>query len=259
MKPGSRSTIRTAACWRMRSTARSRCTPSTAAWCRNWPRAITSGSCCRWCGRCCARRGWSPRISTAWPTPRGRACSGRCWSGLPGPLAGLRLGCSGTRGAPYGGASAGADAGSRAAAIPVRGPAGLGRPHAAGAGGRHRHATGFSANRSMMRRARPSTRSPRCSVSTIPAAPTSRGWPSRDAPGIFRFPRPMINRPGLDFSFSGLKTACATAIRALRAADGSIEPQDARRRGLGISAGRGRYPGDQVPARAGARPASGGW
>ena len=35
----------------------------------------------------------------------------------------------------------------------------------------------------------------------------------------------MTNRPGLEFSFSGLKTACATAIRALRAADGSIEPQ----------------------------------
>lgn len=29
----------------------------------------------------------------------------------------------------------------------------------------------------------------------------------------FEFPRPMLNRPGLDFSFSGLKTAVLTAIR----------------------------------------------
>lgn len=30
-------------------------------------------------------------------------------------------------------------------------------------------------------------------------------------PGRFRFPRPMTDRPGLDFSFSGLKTACVVA------------------------------------------------
>lgn len=33
-------------------------------------------------------------------------------------------------------------------------------------------------------------------------------------PGRFRFPRPMMNRPGLDFSFSGLKTAVATRLPA---------------------------------------------
>ncbi|MHB0776378.1 tRNA (adenosine(37)-N6)-threonylcarbamoyltransferase complex transferase subunit TsaD [Halomonas sp. WWR20] len=32
----------------------------------------------------------------------------------------------------------------------------------------------------------------------------------------FRFPRPMTDRPGLDFSFSGLKTHTLTTIRALR-------------------------------------------
>lgn len=30
--------------------------------------------------------------------------------------------------------------------------------------------------------------------------------------GVFRFPRPMTDRPGLDFSFSGLKTAVLTAL-----------------------------------------------
>lgn len=31
--------------------------------------------------------------------------------------------------------------------------------------------------------------------------------------GAFRFPRPMLDRPGLEFSFSGLKTAVALAVR----------------------------------------------
>lgn len=33
-------------------------------------------------------------------------------------------------------------------------------------------------------------------------------------PGVFRFPRPMLDRPGLEFSFSGLKTAAVVAFRA---------------------------------------------
>ena len=31
--------------------------------------------------------------------------------------------------------------------------------------------------------------------------------------GVFNFPRPMLDRPGLDFSFSGLKTAALVALR----------------------------------------------
>ncbi len=41
----------------------------------------------------------------------------------------------------------------------------------------------------------------------------------------FDFPRPMLNRPGLDFSFSGLKTAVLTAIRERTSAAGVIDPQ----------------------------------
>lgn len=33
------------------------------------------------------------------------------------------------------------------------------------------------------------------------------------APGVFHFPRPMLDRPGLEFSFSGLKTAVLHALR----------------------------------------------
>lgn len=43
-------------------------------------------------------------------------------------------------------------------------------------------------------------------------------------PKRFRFPRPMTDRPGLDFSFSGLKTHTLTAIRQLEAA-GELDTQ----------------------------------
>ncbi|NYS60219.1 tRNA (adenosine(37)-N6)-threonylcarbamoyltransferase complex transferase subunit TsaD [Vreelandella salicampi] len=43
-------------------------------------------------------------------------------------------------------------------------------------------------------------------------------------PKRFRFPRPMTDRPGLDFSFSGLKTHTLTAIRELEAS-GTLDEQ----------------------------------
>ena len=46
-------------------------------------------------------------------------------------------------------------------------------------------------------------------------------------PDRFRFPRPMTDRPGLDFSFSGLKTFTATALRA-HAREPGIEADIAR-------------------------------
>jgi N6-L-threonylcarbamoyladenine synthase len=36
----------------------------------------------------------------------------------------------------------------------------------------------------------------------------------RGRPGVYVFPRPMIDRPGFEFSFSGLKTAVMQAVRA---------------------------------------------
>ena len=38
--------------------------------------------------------------------------------------------------------------------------------------------------------------------------------------GAFTFPRPMLDRPGLEFSFSGLKTAVLHAVRAREMSDG---------------------------------------
>jgi N6-L-threonylcarbamoyladenine synthase len=44
-------------------------------------------------------------------------------------------------------------------------------------------------------------------------------------PGRFDFPRPMVNRPGLDFSFSGLKTYTLNTVAACRQA-GQFNEQD---------------------------------
>jgi N6-L-threonylcarbamoyladenine synthase len=46
-----------------------------------------------------------------------------------------------------------------------------------------------------------------------PGGPQLAALAERGRPGVFRFPRPMTERPGLDFSFSGLKTAVVVALR----------------------------------------------
>ena len=69
------------------------------------------------------------------------------------------------------------------------------------------------------------------------------GWPGGPAverlaaegdPRRYAFPRPMLGRPGCDFSFSGLKTAVAQAVA--RFGDGAL-PRATRGRS------RGRFPG----------------
>jgi N6-L-threonylcarbamoyladenine synthase len=46
-----------------------------------------------------------------------------------------------------------------------------------------------------------------------PGGPQLAALAAHGRPGIFRFPRPLTERPGLDFSFSGLKTAVVVALR----------------------------------------------
>ena len=46
-----------------------------------------------------------------------------------------------------------------------------------------------------------------------PGGPMLARMAQQGTPGRFRFPRPMTDRPGLDFSFSGLKTFAANTIR----------------------------------------------
>jgi N6-L-threonylcarbamoyladenine synthase len=48
-----------------------------------------------------------------------------------------------------------------------------------------------------------------------PGGPQLARLAEKGRPGRLQLPRPMLNRPGLDFSFSGLKTAVITGIRGL--------------------------------------------
>ena len=57
-----------------------------------------------------------------------------------------------------------------------------------------------------------------------PGGPQLAALAEAGDPGRFNFPRPMVNRPGLDFSFSGLKTFTRTAI-AEQAAAGTLDGQ----------------------------------
>ena len=46
-----------------------------------------------------------------------------------------------------------------------------------------------------------------------PGGPELARLAEHGSPGTFQFPRPMLDRPGLEFSFSGLKTSVAHAVR----------------------------------------------
>src|SRR5690606_23951695 len=59
-----------------------------------------------------------------------------------------------------------------------------------------------------------------------PGGPRVAAAASRGTPGRFEFPRPMTNRPGLDFSFSGLKTYVRNTLAELADADGLVSEQD---------------------------------
>jgi N6-L-threonylcarbamoyladenine synthase len=47
----------------------------------------------------------------------------------------------------------------------------------------------------------------------LPGGPQLAALAEHGRPGVFRFPRPLTERPGLDFSFSGLKTAVVVALK----------------------------------------------
>ena len=52
-----------------------------------------------------------------------------------------------------------------------------------------------------------------------PGGPELARLADRGKPGVFTFPRPMLDRPGLEFSFSGLKTAVLHALRGREMTD----------------------------------------
>lgn len=58
-----------------------------------------------------------------------------------------------------------------------------------------------------------------------PGGPLVARLAERGTPGRFEFPRPMTDRPGLDFSFSGLKTYTLNTIAQHATADGLPDEQ----------------------------------
>ncbi|WP_193166120.1 tRNA (adenosine(37)-N6)-threonylcarbamoyltransferase complex transferase subunit TsaD [Microbulbifer hainanensis] len=58
-----------------------------------------------------------------------------------------------------------------------------------------------------------------------PGGPRLAALAERGDPQRFTFPRPMTDRPGLDFSFSGLKTYTLTTVRAHALEDGLPDEQ----------------------------------
>ena len=59
-----------------------------------------------------------------------------------------------------------------------------------------------------------------------PGGPRLAKLADKGTPGRFTFPRPMTDRPGLQFSFSGLKTAAANTIRDIVKEQGKLTEQD---------------------------------
>ena len=105
------------------------------------------------------------------------------------------------------------------------------RSHAAARRARPRGLSRARHDRSTMLPARRSTRVPACSASATRVAPRSTGWRETGDPEAFSFPVARLD--GLDFSFSGLKTAllypCATsATRPSRARQTSPRPTSGR-------------------------------
>lgn len=58
-----------------------------------------------------------------------------------------------------------------------------------------------------------------------PGGPALAAIAEKGAPGAYRFPRPMVDRPGLDFSFSGLKTFALNTMQSV-ASEGGLSEQD---------------------------------
>lgn len=59
-----------------------------------------------------------------------------------------------------------------------------------------------------------------------PGGPRVAALAEKGTPGRYRFPRPMTDRPGLDFSFSGLKTFTLNTVNAAKKSAEGLTDQD---------------------------------
>ena len=137
--------------------------------------------------------------------------------------------------------------------LSLRRAAGFGRAHPAGAGRGHRAAIASSGESLDDAAGEAFDKVAKMLGLGYPGGPQLAALAADGVPGRFDFPRPMTDRPGLDFSFSGLKTLPpmrSVGCSGMRVA--VITPQSRADIACGVPGGRGRYPRDQVPARAGA-------
>ncbi|MBZ2170391.1 MULTISPECIES: tRNA (adenosine(37)-N6)-threonylcarbamoyltransferase complex transferase subunit TsaD [Marinobacter] len=58
-----------------------------------------------------------------------------------------------------------------------------------------------------------------------PGGPRVAALAEQGTPGRYKFPRPMTDRPGLDFSFSGLKTFTLNTVHAAQKEEGTLSDQ----------------------------------
>ena len=243
MNPRSRSTTTRRACWRMSSTARSTCIGCMAGWCPNWPRAITCGGCCRWC---------APRSREAQTTPA--QLDGVAYTAGPGLIGALLTGAALGRSLAYAWnipavavhhleghllaplleavpppfphlallVSGGHTMLIDVSAVGVYAVLGETRDDAAG--------EAFDKSAKLL-------------GLPYPGGPELAAAGAEGGPGRFEFPRPMLDRAGLEFSFSGLKTAVSLAVK--NRSPGRADSRRHRRRRAGRHR---RYAGGQDPA-----------
>ncbi|MGA4817611.1 tRNA (adenosine(37)-N6)-threonylcarbamoyltransferase complex transferase subunit TsaD [Pseudomonas aeruginosa] len=108
------------------------------------------------------------------------------------------------------------------AAVPVRRFAGFRRSHPVGAGGRYRPLPVAWRIGGRCPAGEAFDKTAKLIGLGYPGGPEIARLAERGTPGRFVFPRPMTDRPGLDFSFSGLKTfTLNTWQRCVEAGDDS--------------------------------------
>ena len=149
------------------------CTRPTAAWCPSWRRATTCGACCRCCEAALADAALdASTTSTSSPSRAGPGLAGALLvgAGVACALA-ASLGQADAGRAPPRRPPAVAVPVGRSAGVPVRGAAGVGRPHAADARRRRRPLRDARRDASTTPPARPSTSRPSCSGCGYPGRP----------------------------------------------------------------------------------------
>ena len=193
--------------------ARSTCTGCTAGWCPSWRRAITCGGCCRWCAATLEKAQTSPA-----------QLDGVAYTAGPGLIGALLTGAALGRSLAYAW-------NLPAVAVhhleghllaPLLEPTPPPFPHLALlVSGGHTMLIDVSAIGvyAVLGETRDDAageafdKSAKLLGLPYPGGPELARLAEGGISGRFEFPRPMLDRAGLEFSFSGLKTAVSLAVK----------------------------------------------